>query len=98
MENLADQSRAPQSHPPTVSEKTEQRIVELRTEHARWGPKKLWHWLEREEPDAERPAISTLGVAEEPNQVGCTDYKGWFRCGNGQVCYPLTLTDAASRY
>ncbi len=32
-----------------------------------------------------------------PNSVWCIDYKGQFRLGNGQLCYPLTLTDGHSR-
>jgi transposase InsO family protein len=28
----------------------------------------------------------------------CTDYKGEFLLGNRQYCYPLTVTDHASRY
>jgi transposase InsO family protein len=33
-----------------------------------------------------------------PNAVWCTDYKGEFKLGNSQYCYPLTVTDHASRY
>jgi len=28
----------------------------------------------------------------------CTDYKGEFKLGNQRYCYPLTVTDHASRY
>src|SRR5215472_1219462 len=28
----------------------------------------------------------------------CADFKGEFKLGNGQYCYPLTVTDHASRY
>jgi transposase InsO family protein len=28
----------------------------------------------------------------------CTDYKGEFLLGNKEYCYPLTITDHASRY
>jgi len=34
----------------------------------------------------------------EPNSVWCVDFKGWFRTGDGERCYPLTITDAFSRY
>jgi hypothetical protein len=30
--------------------------------------------------------------------VWCVDFKGWFETGDGQRCYPLTITDAYSRY
>jgi len=34
----------------------------------------------------------------KPNQVWCVDFKGQFRLGNGQYCYPLTATDGFSRF
>jgi hypothetical protein len=34
----------------------------------------------------------------KPNDVWCIDYKGEFRLGCGQLCYPLTVTDESSRY
>src|SRR3984893_13891775 len=33
-----------------------------------------------------------------PNDLWCADYKGEFRLGNKAYCYPLTVTDHASRY
>ena len=36
------------------------------------------------------------GIA--PNDLWCTDFKGEFKLGNGHYCYPLTVTDYASRY
>ena len=39
-----------------------------------------------------------LSAGLAPNQLWCTDYKGEFRLGNRQYCYPLTVTDHASRY
>ena len=32
------------------------------------------------------------------NDLWCTDFKGWFRTGDGRRCDPFTLTDARSRY
>ena len=32
-----------------------------------------------------------------PNDLWCADFKGEFRTGNGRYCYPLTVTDQASR-
>jgi putative transposase len=34
----------------------------------------------------------------EPNALWCADYKGEFMLGNRRYCYPLTITDFASRY
>ena len=39
-----------------------------------------------------------LKEAYAPNQLWCTDYKGEFKLGNRQYCYPLTITDYSSRY
>jgi len=33
-----------------------------------------------------------------PNDLWCADYKGEFMLANRQYCYPLTITDFASRY
>jgi transposase InsO family protein len=41
---------------------------------------------------------SALHLAEEPNQVWCADYKGYFECADGTRCDPLTLSDNFSRY
>jgi hypothetical protein len=39
-----------------------------------------------------------LSAGQKPNDLWCTDYKGEFRLGNKNYCYPLTVTDHASRY
>ena len=41
------------------------------------------------------PALSR---PNEPNTLWCADYKGEFLLGNRRYCYPLTITDFASRY
>jgi transposase InsO family protein len=33
-----------------------------------------------------------------PNALWCADFKGEFKLGNGRYCYPLTVSDHASRY
>lgn len=38
-----------------------------------------------------------LSAALAPNDLWCTDFKGEFKLGNGRYCYPLTVTDQASR-
>lgn len=35
---------------------------------------------------------------DEPNAVWTTDFKGEFRLGTGNYCYPLTIVDGHSRY
>ena len=44
------------------------------------------------------PHTEPLRHATAPNTVWSVDFKGQFRMGNGQYCYPLTLSDNASRY
>jgi putative transposase len=44
------------------------------------------------------PSSSPLAHAQQPNDVWCVDFKGHFALGDGSRCYPLTITDAASRY
>ena len=39
-----------------------------------------------------------LSKPTEPNALWCADYKGEFMLGNRRYCYPLTITDFASRY
>jgi transposase InsO family protein len=41
---------------------------------------------------------TALSLGQRPNQLCCTDYKGEFLLGNHHYCYPLTVTDHASRY
>ena len=44
-------------------------------------------------------AIGTpLSAGLAPNDLWCVDFKGEFKLGNGQYCYPLTATDHASRF
>jgi len=38
-----------------------------------------------------------LSEAAAPNDLWCTDFKGEFKTGDGRYCYPLTVTDQASR-
>jgi transposase InsO family protein len=45
-----------------------------------------------------RSTGTTLSVGASPNDLWCVDFKGEFKLGNGQYCYPLTVTDHASRY
>jgi len=43
-------------------------------------------------------APTTLSRPAEPNALWCADYKGEFMLGDRRYCYPLTITDFASRY
>jgi putative transposase len=39
-----------------------------------------------------------LSRPNRPNELWCVDYKGEFMLSNRRYCYPLTITDFASRY
>ena len=58
------------------------------------------HGLVTEHPRRRKPTHPGRSsvVAAEPNAVWQADFKGEFRLGNGQYCYPLTVTDAYSRF
>jgi putative transposase len=41
---------------------------------------------------------TTLAQPTQPNQLWCADYKGEFMLADRRYCYPLTVTDFASRF
>jgi len=41
---------------------------------------------------------TALSLGQTPHELWCTDYKGEFLLANRQYCYPLTVTDHASRF
>jgi transposase InsO family protein len=45
-----------------------------------------------------RATGTPLSQGDEPNSLWCADYKGEFQLGNKAYCYPLTVTDHASRF
>src|SRR6266508_1961811 len=45
-----------------------------------------------------RATGTELSRPSEPNALWCADYKGEFMLGDRRYCYPLTITDFASRY
>ena len=45
-----------------------------------------------------RATGTPLSAGIAPNHLWCADFKGEFKLGNGQYCYPLTVTDHASRF
>ena len=61
VEALQDLGRAPDRHPNQTSKEIEQAVLQLRRSHMRWGPRKLKHVLQRQEPEIRWPASSTIG-------------------------------------
>jgi len=49
-------------------------------------------------PPRNRAAGTPLSQGGAPNDLWCADFKGEFKLGDGRYCYPLTVTDHASRY
>jgi putative transposase len=57
------------------------------------------HHLVKPRRRRRHPSTGTeLSRPTEPNALWCADYKGEFMLGNRRYCYPLTITDFASRY
>jgi transposase InsO family protein len=57
------------------------------------------HGLVKRPGRARRHASGTpLSQGAAPNRLWCADFKGEFKLGNGRYCYPLTVTDHASRF
>ena len=81
-EKLRRQSSAP--HLPAIS-----------TVHAVLDRHGLVKRRGRRRPGATGTALSR---PSEPNALWCADYKGEFMLGDRRYCYPLTVTDFASRY
>jgi putative transposase len=81
-EKLRRQSTAP--HLPAIS-----------TVHAVLDRHGLVKRRRRRRPGAAGTALSR---PTEPNALWCADYKGEFMLGDRRYCYPLTITDFASRY
>jgi putative transposase len=45
-----------------------------------------------------RPEGTILAHPHQPNELWCADYKGEFMLADRRYCYPLTITDFASRF
>jgi putative transposase len=60
-EGLHDQSRAPQRHPQQIDASIREQVLNLRHQHARWGPRKLKAYLSTRDPGTAWPATSTIG-------------------------------------
>ena len=58
---MEDLSRAPQRHPNQTAPELEERILDLRREHPRWGARKLQAYLEQKYSRIKWPAASTMG-------------------------------------
>src|SRR5215831_12103097 len=91
VQGLTDRSRRPYRYANKLPFQLENYILNIKREHTSWGARKIRERLIRRFSGIKIPAKST-------NELWCTDYKGEFLLGNRQYCYPLTVTDHASRY
>ena len=57
---LRDLSRAAHRHPNAIAREVEDRVIAVRERYPHWGARKIHAWLEREEPEVELPAVSTI--------------------------------------
>jgi len=85
---------------PKIREKLRQQFTgpqlpAISTVHAVLDRYGLVHHRQRRRHRATGTALSRPA---EPNALWCADYKGEFMLGNRRYCYPLTITDFASRY
>ncbi len=103
MQGLTDRSRRPYRYANRLPFQVENFILNVKHEHPSWGARKIRERLLRRFSGIPIPAKSTIhavldrcGLVERRGR--CTDYKGEFLLGNHQYCYPLTVTDHASRY
>lgn len=56
------------------------------------------HGLVMRRKPRRRAQGTALTWPDEPNALWCADYKGEFMLADRRYCYPLTITDFASRY
>src|SRR3954466_11025633 len=114
LEGLTDRSRRPYRQANQLPLQIEKLIVQLKREQPSWGAPKIREKLSRRYRDVPIPAISTvlkhgrhrrfkaqgttLSKPTQPNHLWCADYKGEFMLADKRYCYPLTITDFASRY
>src|ERR1700748_3100270 len=61
IKGLIERSRSALRHENQTPAEIEQKVLELRQAHMRWGPRKLKRVLERDEPGRRWPAVSTIG-------------------------------------
>lgn len=62
LSGLLPHSHAAHRHGNQMPEQIEEKVLELRQAHMRWGPRKLKRILERDEPGRDWPAVSTIGA------------------------------------
>ena len=91
---LVEHSRAAHRHGNQTPEDCEQRVLELRQAHMRWGPRKLKCVLERDQPGRVWPAASTIGALLKREGLVVARHQRW---RTAPYSAPLAHADAANR-
>jgi putative transposase len=93
------------AHPTWGPKKLHAFLAERHTELELPAPSTIGEWLKRYgliRPRKRRLRVPLYPHPRDPgllpNDLWCVDFKGDFALGSGSRCYPLTITDAASRY
>ena len=86
VQGLTDRSRRPYRYAHQLPFQVENYILNGKTRTSQLGCSRR------------RAQGTPLSLGQRPNELWCTDYKGEFLLGNRQYCYPLTVTDHASRF
>jgi putative transposase len=96
--------RIKQEHPswgaPKIRERLRRKYPELQcpaisTVHAVLDRRGL---VKRRKRRRHKAQGTSLSRPHQPNKLWCADYKGEFMLADKRYCYPLTITDFASRY
>lgn len=65
--SVEEKSRRPKTHPATTPRAMEKRIVIVRRQFPRWGPRKIWKRLRDQWPRTRWPSVSTIGAVLKRN-------------------------------
>lgn len=97
--------RAKRDKPHWGARKIRERLVKLLPGDVRMPAKSTVHavldrhgLVKRAQTRRNKAMGTALSTVSQPNQLWCADFKGEFKLGNGQYCYPLTVTDQAARF
>jgi transposase InsO family protein len=93
-EGLVEKSRATPRHRNQTAEEIERMVLEMRQAHMSWGPRKLKHRLERDEPGRRWPAASTIGALLKRSGMTVARKKRWKTPAYTQ---PLAHADGPNR-
>ncbi|MBL8768896.1 MAG: IS481 family transposase [Planctomycetes bacterium] len=75
VDGLKDRSHAAHEHPNRTGREIEERLVQMRREHPRWGSRKLIALLKRESPELDWPAPSTATDILKRHGLVATDLR-----------------------